>query len=66
MTTSFARNAYGVIINRKTLEVDREATRKEREELRKKRDNGEWKPPAGIFYPWPLESLDEIDEIKEV
>jgi len=59
---SFAREAYGVIIDPETLKVDEKATQRKREELRKRRERGEWKVPVAMFRPWPLESLDEIKE----
>jgi N-methylhydantoinase B len=53
INAAFAREAFGVVVDPKTVEVDRFATDKLREELRKKASAGKWAPPVAGYQPWP-------------
>lgn len=53
ITTRFASEAYGVVIDPATLVVDDLETDARRADLRAKRDRGEWAVPVGGLDPWP-------------
>jgi N-methylhydantoinase B len=55
-TAAYARRGYGVVVDESGKELDLEATEKLRAELRA--EDG-WKPPTGVFQPWPA-TWDEI------
>jgi N-methylhydantoinase B len=60
ISVGFAKQAYGVVIDPETLEVDADATTRLRADLGAKQDVGEWSPPVGGFRPWP-ETWAELD-----
>lgn len=53
LSPEFARDGYGVIVDRDTLEVDDAATEACRAELRARQVDGTWAPPVSMFKPWP-------------
>jgi hypothetical protein len=56
VSVEFARRAYGVVIDPRTLEVDHDATADLRSALAAKEGSGDWAVPvAGVPTPWPAD-----------
>jgi N-methylhydantoinase B len=53
ITVGFAAEAYGVVVDPTTHDVDEGATKELRDELREKARRGEWSPPVAGLRPWP-------------
>lgn len=53
LSTEFAANAYGVVVDPKTVKIDELATKKQRSQLASLRERGKWSVPVACHPNWP-------------